>query len=306
MKKRRLKYLLVIFSLLLSATIDAQLTASDTSEKSVRRYQNVIKNNRQLIRFIEYSLHSRGVPIHMRNLAIIESGLDHEIVSSAGATGLWQFMIPHANQYGLSAEDRTDMYKSTKTAVNSLISAYNKYGNWVTVVAAYNCGDGNIKKAMDRAGSKRYTDFAPYLPAESRGHVQKFLNASYATGELSQVLNDYYKTAPAPKKNTVAAKTKEPKQTEEKPKPVKKFVTGKKGFEEYTINSAYNIDVIAEFLKISKTDILKWNPNIEKKLAVTGESTFFLPENKMIEFKLNRNKILSDSLKRQKNGAAPL
>ena len=74
----------------------------------------------------------------MRNLAIIESGLDHQIVSHAGAKGMWQFMVDHANEYGLSDEDRSDMYKSTKTAAVSLINLYNKYGNWITVVAAYN------------------------------------------------------------------------------------------------------------------------------------------------------------------------
>lgn len=101
-------------------------------------------------------------------------------------------MTPHGNKYGLSERDRSDIYRSTKAAVNSLTNLYNKYGNWVTVIAAYNCGEGNIQKAINKAGSNKYTDFYMYLPAETINHVQKYLNASYASGELVEVLNDYY------------------------------------------------------------------------------------------------------------------
>lgn len=143
MKINRRKFLTFFLVLLITGHCAAQLTATDTSDKSVRYYRNIIQQNRQLVGLIEYTFTSRGVPKHLRNLAIIESGLNHNIESGAGAKGVWQLMTEHANHYGLSETDHSDMYKSTKTVVNSLINLYNKYWNWVTVVAAYNCGEGS-------------------------------------------------------------------------------------------------------------------------------------------------------------------
>lgn len=284
------KYLLLMICMAVFCTMPAQLTATDTSARSVRHYRGIIQHNRQLVNFIEYTFTQRGVPKHMRNLAIIESGLDHNVVSHAGAKGVWQFMAEHANAYGLSEQDRSDMYKSTKTAVNSLINLYNKYGNWVTVVAAYNCGEGNIRKAMDKAGSDRYTAFSAFLPSETQNHVLKFLNACYATGELQQVLTDYYKTSGA---HTAARPTKTITPS------ARHFKKNRSNLSETTLNSAYNIELIAQFLNTPVSKILSWNPQLEKNLSAHGESIFYLPRNLMLDFEINRNKILNASLKKQ-------
>ena len=203
------------------------------------------------MRFIEYSFTQRGVPKHLRNLAIIESNLDKTQVSTAGASGIWQFMIGHANDYGLTESNRADMYKSTKAVTNSLINLYNKYQNWVTVVAAYNCGEGNVNKAMQKAGSKKYTDFDSYLPAETQNHVQKYLNACYATGELNAVLQDYYKTP-------VKVKDKPAEQSVD----IKKFKENtqknraKIDLIETNINGAYRLDIILKYFKVDRVQFL--------------------------------------------------
>ena len=80
-----------------------------------------------------------------------------------GSGNLAVYDCIHANQYGLTEQGRTDIYKSTKTATISLSNLYKKYNNWVTVVAAYNCGEGNIAKAMEAAGSTQYHVFYKYL-----------------------------------------------------------------------------------------------------------------------------------------------
>jgi membrane-bound lytic murein transglycosylase D len=121
--------------------------------KQCEEYKSIINANREIVDFIEYSLVQKGLPRHLRNLALIESHFNRNIASGAGAVGVWQFMTAHANQYGLTEQNRTDLYKSTKTAV-SLANLYKKYNNWITVVAAYNCGEGNIAKAC---GSKLYS-----------------------------------------------------------------------------------------------------------------------------------------------------
>jgi len=263
-------------------TVNGQfLAASDTSESSVKRYNNIINANKEIVEFIEYSLVQKGLPRHLRNLALIESHFNRNITSGAGAVGIWQFMTSHANQYGLTEQNRTDVYKSTKTAVISLANLYRKYGDWITVVAAYNCGEGNIAKAMQNAGSTQYHIFSKYLPAETINHVKKYLNACYATGELESVLNNYNSS----RLNKIF------------------FTDGGSGknnaapLQETEINAGFNLDVIADELDVEMNEILAWNPGIVEELQKKGESPLYLPTDLMPDFLLKKNKILSRSIK---------
>lgn len=279
-----MKYIAFFFSwIIFFAQYPAQsLTASDKSEQTVRRYQKIIKSNKQIVDFIEYTFVKKGLPRHLKNLAVIESGLDHTQVSHAGAKGLWQFMSSHANDYGLTDDNRSDMYKSTKTAAVSLQNLYRKYGNWITVVAAYNCGEGNIQRAMNKAGSKVYTDFSVYLPTETQNHVKKYLNAGYATGELEYIMDDY-RNFIANRKAFVPFKSK--------------YSASQLTLAETQLNSAFSINEIATWLSIDKEEILAWNPGLEKKLNEKGESIFYLPKDLMVNFLMNKNEILKNSLK---------
>ncbi|WP_053328222.1 lytic transglycosylase domain-containing protein [Chryseobacterium gallinarum] len=255
------------------------LSASDTSESSVKRYKGIINANKDLVEFIEQLLLQKGLPKHLRNLALIESHFNKNITSGAGAVGIWQLMTAHANQYGLTEQNRTDIYKSTKTATISLANLYKKYNNWVTVVAAYNCGEGNIAKAMQTAGSTQYHEFSQYLPAETINHVKKYLNACYATGELQSVLNNYNSSRinkiffEGNRKTTAAA------------------------LAETEINAGFNLNVVADELKVSVDEILAWNPGIVDELQKKGESTLYLPTDLMPDFLLRKNKILTRSIK---------
>lgn len=256
------------------------LSASDTSENSVRRYKSIINSNKEVVEFIEYSLSQKGLPKHLRNLALIESGFDRRQVSGAGAVGVWQFMTSHANQYGLSEQSRTDLYRSTKTAVVSLAHLYKKYNNWVTVVAAYNCGEGNIARAMETAGSSQYHVFSKYLPAETINHVKKYLNACYATGELPNVLSNYNNS----RMNMIfesGTGQNEPDSS----------------LAETEINAGFNLSIVADELNVEIDKILTWNPGIVDILQNKGESAFYLPVDLMPDFLLRKNKILSRSIK---------
>ncbi|WP_080778282.1 lytic transglycosylase domain-containing protein [Chryseobacterium phocaeense] len=262
--------------------VNAQfLTATDTSESSVRKYNTIINSNKDIVEFIEQSLLQGGLPKHLRNLALIESHFNRNITSGAGAVGMWQFMTAHANQYGLTDQGRTDVYKSTKTAVISLKNLYKKYGDWITVVAAYNCGEGNIAKAMQAAGSTQYHLYSKYLPGETINHVNKYLNACYATGELPSVLNNYNSS----RINKV-------------------FFAGDRSsvnqgvsLQETEINAGFNLDVIANELNVQVNEILAWNPGIVEELQKKGESPLYLPTDLMPDFLLKKTKILSRSIK---------
>ncbi|WP_336732633.1 lytic transglycosylase domain-containing protein [Chryseobacterium sp. VD8] len=267
--------------LLCSNFTNAQfLAASDTSESSVKRYKSIINANREIVDFIEYSLVQKGLPRHLRNLALIESHFNRNIASGAGAVGVWQFMTAHANQYGLTEQNRTDLYKSTKTATVSLANLYKKYNNWITVVAAYNCGEGNIAKAMTAANSTQYHVFYKFLPEETINHVKKYLNACYATGELQNVLANYNSS----RMNTVF------------------FVKGGSGknnaqLAETEINAGFNLNIIADELNVDVDKLLSWNPNINDELQKKGEGTLYLPTDLMPDFLLRKTKILSRSVK---------
>lgn len=280
MKPNFKKIIVAAVFLSCSQFVGAQfISASDTSESSVRKYKNIIEANKEVVTFIEYSMVEKGLPKHLRNLALIESHFNRNITSSAGAVGVWQFMTAHANQYGLTEDRRNDLYRSTKTAAVSLKNLYKKYNNWVTVVAAYNCGEGNIAKAMQAANSTQYHVFSKYLPAETINHVKKYLNACYATGELSLVLDNYNNA------RTIALLNTRNTNATEIP------------LSETEINAGFKLNVIADELKVSMNDLLSWNPEIVAILESDGESKLFLPTDLMPDFLMKKNTILSKSIR---------
>lgn len=133
----------------------------------------------------EEALESYQIPLELRNLPIIESALHPNAVSRAGAVGLWQFMIGTGKKYGLEVtsliDERKDPIKASYAAAHYLKDLYDIFGDWSLAIAAYNCGPGNVSKAIRRSGGGK-TDFwgiYQYLPAETRGYVPAFIAANY-------------------------------------------------------------------------------------------------------------------------------
>ena len=132
----------------------------------------------------EQALEEYGVPLELRYLPVIESSLNPRAVSRVGATGLWQFMLVTGKQYGLEVnslvDERRDPIKASYAAAHYLSDLYKIFGDWSLVIASYNCGPGNINKAIHRAGGvKDYWQIYPYLPRETRGYVPAFIAANY-------------------------------------------------------------------------------------------------------------------------------
>ncbi len=132
----------------------------------------------------EQALEANNLPLELRYLPVIESGLHPTVSSPAGASGLWQFMVESGKQYGLEinslVDERRDPIKSSYAAAQLLKDLYKIYGDWNTVIAAYNCGPGTINKAMHRAGgSTDYWTIYKYLPKETQGYVPAFIAANY-------------------------------------------------------------------------------------------------------------------------------
>ncbi len=139
----------------------------------------------------EEQLDGANVPLEMKYLAIVESALNPAAVSSAGAKGLWQFMYGTGKMYGLEStsfiEDRYDPYKATVAASKHLRDLHTIYGDWLLALAAYNCGPGNVNKAIRKAGGvKDYWAIWDYLPAETRGYVPAFIAVNYIMNYYSE------------------------------------------------------------------------------------------------------------------------
>lgn len=132
----------------------------------------------------EDALEASKLPLELKFLPVIESALTPKAVSRVGAGGLWQFMIPTGRMYDLEinslVDERFDPEKSTKAASRYLKDLFSIYGDWNLAIAAYNCGPGNVNKAIRRAGGKRdFWDIYPFLPRETRGYVPIFVAANY-------------------------------------------------------------------------------------------------------------------------------
>ena len=132
----------------------------------------------------EEALDTYDLPMELKYLPIIESALNPKALSRQRASGLWQFMLKTSRSYGLETnslvEERFDPQKSTWAAVRYLKDLFNIYKDWNLVLAAYNCGPGNVNKAIRRAGgSTDYWDLYPFLPKETRGYVPGFIAVNY-------------------------------------------------------------------------------------------------------------------------------
>lgn len=128
---------------------------------------------------IQQILVKRGIPSEMMYLAIVESELKNSATSSVGAAGIWQLMPETARTFGLKVNGKTDERRQTNrsslAATAYLTELYNQFDDWLLVVAAYNCGAGQVFKAIKKSGSRDFWKLQRFLPAESRSHVKHFI-----------------------------------------------------------------------------------------------------------------------------------
>lgn len=170
-----------------------QLPYNDIVKSVILRYLNnknglvgrILSLSKYYFPIIEDELLREGLPIELRMLPVIESALAPTAISRAGAGGLWQFMPSTGKNYGLEVntlvDERFAPLTSTRAACKYLRDLYSIYNDWTLAIAAYNCGPGNVNKALARAGKncKTFWDVYYYLPSETRSYVPAFIAASY-------------------------------------------------------------------------------------------------------------------------------
>lgn len=223
----------------------------------------------------EEAIEREGLPIELKYLPVIESALDPNAVSRAGATGLWQIMLPTARGLGLEVntlvDERRDPIRSSEAATKYLRQLHDIYNDWSLAIAAYNCGPGNVNKALRRAGEegKDFWSIYPYLPRETRGYVPCFIAATY-------VMNYYNKH------NISPALAKRPLLTDS-----------------VHVSKRVNFKQISDILHIPVEQLQTLNPQYRKN-EIPGDThrySLVLPANQTYSYIMSEDAIVSHDAK---------
>ena len=155
------------------------------SEKMPAKMSEMMGLSQYYFPLIEETFRRYDLPLELKYVAIIESAFNPRAESRVGAKGMWQFMYRTALSYGLRidsyADERMDPLASMDAAARYFKDAYRIFGDWSLAISSYNCGSGNVNKAIKRAGGKRdFWSIYEYLPRETRGYVPAMVGAMYA------------------------------------------------------------------------------------------------------------------------------
>ena len=169
--------------------INIKYTKDVRSEiKAYTRYarkssESILGKSSMYFQMIDDSLQKYNLPKELKYMIVIESRCDIKAKSPVGAAGLWQFMPATGRKYGLAinnyVDERLDPYKATSAAMNYLSDLYARFGDWTLAIAAYNCGEGNMQKAIRKAKSKNFWRVRKYLPKETQKYIPKYIGATY-------------------------------------------------------------------------------------------------------------------------------
>lgn len=222
-----------------------------------------------------------NIPLELKHLAVIESALNPNARSKAGAQGLWQFMYPTGKMYGLSVtsyiDERSDPYKETVAAAEYLKSLYSMFNDWQMVLAAYNAGPGTISKAIRRSGGKKtYWEIRPFLPRETQGYVPAFIAANYVMNHTAE--HNIY--ADVPRKTYFEVDT-------------------------VVVKEPMSFAQISAALDVTVDEIKYFNPQYRKDIIPPGGNALCLQKDKIGTFLTNENEIYA-AIKAQNTESAGL
>lgn len=255
--------------------------------------QTMLEKGEPYFLMIEKVFREHGIPEEMKYLAVIESSFNTNARSRVGAVGVWQFMSGTARLFGLSVgkkvDERKDFYKSTLAAAKYLNELYERFGDWLIVVAAYNCGAGGVQRAMKASGREDFWGMQYFLPSESRNHVYKFI----ATGYILDRFNNFFGVGNT--NNRMPAVAEKPAAAV----PVSAELTEEDMFNtvEFNISGKYRLEAIAKKLDIELAEMNRLNPDFAKTMAGPDNSyDLRVPKEKMKLFMSEKQEILKESV----------
>lgn len=228
-----------------------------------------------------------GIPKEMKYLSVIESHLQSNLVSWAGAVGPWQLMDYEAKRFGLRTgklhDERTDYYSSTHVACKLMKELYDEFGNWLLVIAAYNGGAGRVRQAIEKSGSNNFWNLQYYLKDETRTHVKKFIATHYffeGNGGITTMTDEEINGYLASQKNNLT---------------LSEEILANTSTAE--ISGRYNSVILANYVILNIAEFNKLNPGFDKELAEGNRYMLRLPISQMKIFESRKREILMLSIK---------
>ena len=211
--------------------------------------RDIIQKRELYFPIFSETLAKYDMPDELKYLAIVESGLRPNAVSRANAVGLWQFISSTGKQYGLHGnwyvDDRMDPYEATDAACRHLQDLYDMFDSWELALAAYNCGPGNVRRAIRRSGyKKKFWEIYRYLPRETRSYVPQFVAITYLFNHLEEHGFDTKPLYFYPELDTVL------------------------------ISQYFHIETFSNQLGLCLDDMLLWNPQIKRGALPEGTKNF--------------------------------
>jgi membrane-bound lytic murein transglycosylase D len=223
----------------------------------------------------EETLKLNNLPDELKYLSIVESGLNPRAVSPARAVGLWQFISSTGREHGLRQDsyidERMDPVKATQAGCRYLQTLYNTFGDWELALSAYNCGPGNVRRAIRRSGNKTaFWDIYPYLPRETRSYVPMFVAVTY-------VMNHH-------------------KEYNIRPDSLERYIA----YDTIHVNQRLDLELFAKQLEVPLEDFKLLNPQLKRNEVPAYLKNYALriPKDALITLVANREAIL-DSASRQ-------
>lgn len=245
------------------------------NRKNETRFEKIAEKNARHIVVIDNILEKNGVPLELKYLAFIESELYNGAVSHKGAVGPWQFMAPTARLMGLTVnkqrDERRDLAKSTQAAAKYLKILYNQFNDWNLTIAAYNSGAGRVQYAIRKSGSRDFWKLQHHLPAETRGHVKKFIATRY-----------YFESKES--KRTITPTLLNVERFSSDDVDASAIITGK-----------YRAAALVKALDMEPGVFDSYNPGFDGEVAVNGYQ-LRLPKEKMELFTNKKHEILAESI----------
>ena len=228
---------------------------------------------------------------------MIESNLQFDLVSGKGAVGAWQLMPDEAKRFHLKVtkkyDDRMNLNKSTQVAAKLLKELYDKFGDWLLVIAAYNAGVGGVKRAIAKSGSDNFWILQSYLPKETRNHVKRYIATHYffeGSGGWTTLTTD----------ETIEKKARLA-YIQSKLDSLNKLANADIGTVE--IVGKYNSIAVSNYLQMDLEQFNQLNPLFDKTLAEGNFYTLHLPADKLEIFRAKKQVILQESVQMLLSGS---
>jgi membrane-bound lytic murein transglycosylase D len=249
-----------------------------------------------------------NMPRELKSLAVIESAMNSNAVSPVGAVGPWQFMEGTARHMGLRVDgridERRDFYKSTHAAAQYMRYLYDIFGDWLLVIASYNCGPTPVLRAINAGNGESFWDIKTRLPKETQNHVMAFIATTSYLDKQSNVLamGNVPKGAKAPKADFSNLSTGFAMNEDAALEPlVEKPKFSKEELDQMAVlkvKGAYKLNAISRVLDEDIVRLRRWNPDFDTQVTDSSEPVKLrIPMQKLEQFIVSKDRIMAESKK---------